>query len=129
MKISSTAILLAVTLAFAAFIGGFYIGRNTAGHTVELSAGAAATRTDTTSPSAGNTATAASPTESKPLRININTATAAELQQLPSIGPRLAQRIVYYRNEFGPFQSVAQLTLVEGIAQGILDKIMDYITV
>lgn len=128
MKISSTAILLAVTLAFAAFIGGFYLGRNTAGHTVELSAGTAATRTDTALPSAGNTA-AASPTESKPLRVNINTATVAELQQLPSIGPKLAQRIVDYRNEFGPFQSVAQLTLVEGIAQGILDKIMDYITV
>ena len=38
--------------------------------------------------------------------ININSATAAELETLPGIGPTLAQRIVDYRTQHGPFQSI-----------------------
>ncbi|MDW7992133.1 MAG: helix-hairpin-helix domain-containing protein [Anaerolineae bacterium] len=37
--------------------------------------------------------------------ININTATADELQQLPRVGPALAQRIVAYREMYGPFKT------------------------
>lgn len=63
------------------------------------------------------------------LRVNINTASMQQLQTLPGIGPALAQRIVQYRQENGPFSSVSQITLVKGIGLSVLDRILDYITV
>ena len=47
--------------------------------------------------------------------ININTATAQQLQALPGIGPALAQRIVDYRQQHGPFQSPQDIMNVPGI--------------
>ena len=61
--------------------------------------------------------------------VNINTATLEQLQTLPGIGPVLAQRILDYRQEHGPFSSVSQLTLVPGIGITLLNGILDYITV
>lgn len=63
------------------------------------------------------------------LPLNINTATAQQLQSLPGIGPVLAQRIVDDRQANGAFSSVAQLTRVNGIGLALLNDIMDYITV
>ncbi len=62
-------------------------------------------------------------------RLNINTATAEQLQSLEGIGPVLAQRILDYRRENGGFQSVSELTMVKGIGISLLDRIMDDITV
>ena len=56
-------------------------------------------------------------------RVNINTASAEELETLPGIGPVLAQRIVDYRSANGNFASVEQLVDVHGIAEKILEKI------
>ncbi|WP_203233828.1 MULTISPECIES: ComEA family DNA-binding protein [unclassified Actinomyces] len=58
-------------------------------------------------------------------RVNINTADAAELEALPGIGPALAQRIVDYRNEHGPFASVDELTSVSGIGAAKLEALRD----
>lgn len=55
--------------------------------------------------------------------LNINTATAAELDTLPGIGPVLAQRIVTYRSEYGAFQSVDALTHVSGIGPALLEQL------
>jgi competence protein ComEA len=55
--------------------------------------------------------------------ININTATAAELELLPGIGPALAGRIVEYRAKHGPFKSVDELDHVSGIGPRTLAKI------
>ncbi|MCS7177934.1 MAG: helix-hairpin-helix domain-containing protein [Anaerolineae bacterium] len=70
----------------------------------------------------------ASPASAQPL-ININTATAEELQKLPRVGPALAQRIVAYREMYGPFQTLEDLMQVPGIGEGIFAAIRDYITV
>lgn len=62
-------------------------------------------------------------------RININTATSADLQKLQGIGPVLAQRIVEYRTTNGSFESVDDLQNVRGISRTFIDDIRPYITV
>ena len=59
--------------------------------------------------------------------IPINTATAAQLDQLPGIGPALAQRIIDYRTEHGPFTSIDDLTKVRGIGPALMEKIRPFV--
>jgi len=61
--------------------------------------------------------------------ININTASVDLLDSLPGIGPKLAQRIVDYRQEYGAFRDKEELTNVEGIGKEKLSAIYDLITV
>lgn len=56
-------------------------------------------------------------------KININSASAKELESLSGIGPVLAGRIVDYRNKNGPFSEVEELTKVSGIGPAVLKKI------
>lgn len=60
--------------------------------------------------------------------ININTATSEELQTLNGIGPVLAQRIIDYRTEHGPFASVDELLNIKGIGEATLKKFRDQAT-
>ena len=64
-----------------------------------------------------------------PARININTATAAELENFPGVGPALAARIIEHRTVHGPFTSVEQLDGVKGIGPKLMDKIRPLATV
>jgi comEA protein len=61
--------------------------------------------------------------------IDLNTATAAELQKLPGIGPSLANQIVSYRNEHGRFKTVAELDNVKGIGPKKLADLEPYVFV
>lgn len=61
--------------------------------------------------------------------LNVNTATATELEGLSGIGEVLAATIVEYRTENGPFASVDDLLDVSGIGPATLDEIRDQITV
>lgn len=61
--------------------------------------------------------------------LDLNVATVEELQTLPAIGSVRAQRIVDYRSHNGPFQSVEELTAVDGIDLGILEQVRDLICV
>ncbi len=60
-------------------------------------------------------------------RININTATVAELTQLEGIGRAYAERIVVYREAHGGFKSLNDLKNVKGIGPKTLEKNMDKI--
>ncbi|GAB4310689.1 MAG: hypothetical protein Kow0097_12270 [Candidatus Bipolaricaulota bacterium] len=61
--------------------------------------------------------------------ININTASSEELQTLYRIGPALAQRIIDYRTEHGPFQAIEGIMNVSGIGPAIFAGIRDQISV
>lgn len=61
-------------------------------------------------------------------RIDINQATAAELQRLPGIGPKRAQLIVEERHR-SPFTSIEQLRRIPGIGPKTMEKLRPYITV
>ncbi|MCY4402017.1 MAG: helix-hairpin-helix domain-containing protein [Candidatus Poribacteria bacterium] len=67
--------------------------------------------------------------EEKPELLNINSATAEELQTLPGIGPAMSQRIIQHRTEHGNFASVDSLTEVKGIGEKTLEKLKPYIGV
>lgn len=62
-------------------------------------------------------------------KININTASATELQKLPRIGEKVAQRIIEYREKHGPFKKIEDLMKVKGIGEKIYLNLKDRITV
>ena len=72
-------------------------------------------------------ARAAKQPPAKPL--NLNSATADQLAQLPGIGPKTAQTIVNFRKASGPFRRVEDLLAIRGISQKKLAAIRPYVTV
>jgi competence ComEA-like helix-hairpin-helix protein len=62
-------------------------------------------------------------------RININTASADELEKLPGIGKALAERIIEHREKFGPFRRPEHLIIVRGISDKRFRALQDMITV
>ncbi len=63
------------------------------------------------------------------MRIDLNTATAAQLEILPRIGPALAQRIIEDREVNGPFASVEDLTRVRGIGPRTVERLAPMVEV
>ncbi|MDD5370856.1 MAG: helix-hairpin-helix domain-containing protein [Anaerolineaceae bacterium] len=61
--------------------------------------------------------------------INLNTASQAELEQLPSIGPSKAQAILGYRQSQGAFTSIDELLDIPGIGPSLFAKIKDLVTI
>jgi len=73
--------------------------------------------------------TEGTPSTSNEDLVNINTASAEELDTLPGIGPTTAQNIIAYRDENGPFGSIEDIVNVSGIGAATYDGIKDLITV
>lgn len=61
--------------------------------------------------------------------ININTATAAELDSLPGIGPAIASRVIEHRELNGPFRTIDELEAVSGISERMVNEMRHLITV
>ena len=61
--------------------------------------------------------------------IDVNTATAAQLDSLPGVGPSTAAAIIAYRDQHGPFQTVDEIGEVRGIGPAKLDAIRGLVTV
>lgn len=70
-----------------------------------------------------------SQTQSSGALVNINSATQAELEGLPRVGPALAARIIDYREANGGFRSVDDLNAVSGIGEKLLESIRQLVTV
>ena len=62
-------------------------------------------------------------------KVDLNTATAAELEALPGIGPTYARRIIEYRQQRGPFTDISQIKEVQGIGEALYARINDRLTV
>src|SRR5216684_4653486 len=64
-----------------------------------------------------------------PTRIDINTASAQELEKLPGIGRGFAQRIVEHREKYGPFRRPEHLIMVRGLSDKRFRALRDLVTV
>jgi competence protein ComEA len=74
-------------------------------------------------------AVAAGPVKPAPAgKVNINTASVEQLTTLPGVGPKLAARILDYRQKSGAFKSVQELMNVRGIGEKNLKKIEQYLS-
>ena len=80
----------------------------------------------TTEPSSLSNAPVENPTAP---RLNINTATAAEMEKLPGVGKVLAERIVLHREQYGPFRRAEHLLMVHGFSDHKFRALRELVTV
>ena len=71
----------------------------------------------------------AAASETRVAPVNLNTASAAELEKLPGVGPATAQRILEYRQKNGSFKKIEDLMNVRGIGEASFLKLKPQITV
>ena len=110
MNKATKIVLICILLCVAVYIGVF-IGRSSIGDHVFTSSDS---QTD------GKNADG---------KININTASAEELEQIPGITPKIANSIIQYRREYGKFITLLELVEVDGISRSLYDSIKIYITI
>ena len=126
MKNKVSVLLAVVTALFVGFTLGLFVGRNTGSGTVTLAVPAQMQAAPT---AAATAPTQAVPEETVSFPVNINTADADTLTALPGIGRVLADRIVAYRRQNGPFRVIEEITNVEGIGEKKAEAILELITV
>lgn len=126
MKNKVSVLLAVVTALFVGFTLGLFVGRNTGSGTVTLAVPAQMQTAPTT---AATAAAETVPEETVSFPVNINTADADTLTALPGIGQVLAERIVAYRRQNGPFRVIEEITKVEGIGEKKAEAILELITV
>jgi competence protein ComEA len=67
------------------------------------------------------------PTETVSVRFDLNRAERSDLEQIPGVGPKLAQAIVDHRSEKGQFKSLDQLRDVKGVGPATFDKVRPFL--
>ena len=118
--------VLGAAAAFLLFIGGWFLGNQNRSASYQVTT----TRQDQQN-------AVVQPEQSRPEkpdsllegeRINLNEADLYDLQRLPGIGEKRAGDILAYRQENGPFESVEELMQINGIGEGILEELRNYVT-
>ena len=109
-------VLLYTFVASLCFLIGFFAGRNHRDEYVSL-------------PQNSESIFVQEMNETYEFRLDINEATKAQLLDLPGIGEMLAERIIIYRTEHGPFTSTDELMNVDGIGEKKLQEIEKWIMV
>ena len=92
------------------------------GIAVSAAAASAQNKSTTQKAATGATATSAAP-------VNLNTATAEQLATIPGVGPKMAERIIDYRQKNGGFKKVEDLMNVSGVGEKSFLKMKPLITV
>ena len=69
------------------------------------------------------------PADAAPAAVDLNRATARELEKLPGVGPVLAGRIVAHRQRYGPFRQPEELLAVRGIGPRLLERLRPHVRV
>ncbi len=113
-------IVLAITLVFASFTVGFFVGRKTVKGNFTVETQNIITQNDSSDNETSNQITGL---------ININTADVEALAELPYIGNVIAQRIIDYREANGDFENIEDIKNVSGIGDSIYKEIYRFITV
>lgn len=131
MKNSAISYLACACLVLSAFLFGLYLGRGmSSGVQTEIISPSVPTVAAITQPTTPTDTPTTAETQPAPVtgKININTASVAELMTLPGIGEVYAKRIVEYRTLKGPFKTISDITKVEGIGTKRFESIMGLIT-
>jgi competence protein ComEA len=63
------------------------------------------------------------------ISLDVNTATAAQLEEVPGIGPATAKAIVQFRRKSGPFERIEDLLAIRGISARKLEQMRPYVTI
>lgn len=140
MKLKKAEIsIIIITIVFVSFTVGFFVGRSHGEKNINISVAEnnsafsdeISEKSDTGETAEPETAfpDAAESTSQKAKIVNINTATADELETLPGIGQVLATRIIEYREQNGGFENEYEITQVRGIGEKIFSQIKEYISV
>ena len=111
-------ILIGITGAFLCLLIGIFIGRNTSQGYLSAENAVQAHTQATVNGTVANDG-----------KIDINTATSEQLQLLPGIGETIAQRIIDYRTQHGPFERIEDIMNVDGIGQTKFENMKPYIKV
>lgn len=114
----ATPIMIIITMLFVFTVLGVFIGRRTTDGDILIHT------------SSSVRSATIDETEVKPSGlININTADAEQLQELPGVGPAMAEEIIAYREEHGDFKTKRDLLNVKGIGEKTYEELKSMITV
>lgn len=107
---------IAIAIAAIIFTAGYFVGKGNSFPDININV-------------AEETAGSSGSIDDSEWKININTASAEELMELPGIGESISKNIIEYRTENGPFQRIEDIANVKGIGDAKYMEIKDLITV
>lgn len=122
-------IALGLTAAFLLFTGGWFLSEQHSAAPYEVTTARAAVEEPLPGQAEGSEGEDRPDSLLEGEVIDLNTADVYDLQRLPGIGEARARAIVEYREEYGPFRTVEDITRVSGIGDGILAGLQEYVTV
>jgi len=126
-RFSFNKMIVAVTLAASVFLIGYLVGRDGGGDSVSITTQYIENESES---GAGRSETPVRETvlpEEHGTRVDLNAASEQELEEIPGIGPVLAERIIDFRQKAGRFTAVEELLQIEGIGEKKFAALKEYV--